>query len=455
MSRCIVFALILAFGTGNAVDGADIRHVVMVSIDGLSASCLDDPNAKMVTLQSIRTAGAAADSLITTFPSVTWPAHVSLVTGMRPSSHGVLANSVFDRRTGRQVDYAGEAPRFESQAIRVPTLYDLAHAAGLKSGAVVWPCSVGSPSFDWIVPNTFSAAERRRHMTPGLAEEFAAAGIDSGGLDSGWWHKQDPKHRDRLVAEMTSFLVERKGANLVLVNFNAPDNAGHLAGPRSSPVNEAVANADECLKLVWTTLQKPDLVRNSTLFVVSDHGFSPYEKLIEPNVVLKRLGLIGTNVFGSLRTRNAWSLSVGGAAFIYLFNDKALEMTAEIKAALKELDGVESVLEPAQFIRLGLPDPKNNYEMAQLVLTARPGFCFDERYSGPEVVDAGGRKGTHGQRPESADMHATFIAAGAGIKPGVRLKTVDIIDVAPTLAKLLKIPFPTAKGRPIEEILEK
>lgn len=50
-------------------------------------------------------------------------------------------------------------------------------------------------------------------------------------------------------------------------------------------------------------------------------------------------------------------------------------------------------------------------------------------------------------------MQATFVAAGAGIKPGARLKTIANIDVAPTIARLLKLPLPTAEGRVVTEFL--
>jgi hypothetical protein len=91
--------------------------------------------------------------------------------------------------------------------------------------------------------------------------------------------------------------------------------------------------------------------------------------------------------------------------------------------------------------------------MPQLMLTTRPGFCFKDDVLGEPIVRAGGHKGTHGHRPEPAFMHATFVAAGAGIKVGARLKTIDNIDVAPTIAALLRVRLPAAEGRVLTEIL--
>lgn len=111
-------------------------------------------------------------------------------------------------------------------------------------------------------------------------------------------------------------------------------------------------------------------------------------------------------------------------------------------------------MRPAEFTKLGLPDPAENSEMPQLILTTRPGFSFGDAITGESLVDAGGRKGTHGHRPEPAYMHATFIAAGAGIKVGVKLKRIDNIDVAPTIARLLRVPLPSAEGRVLTEFLD-
>ena len=148
-------------------------------------------------------------------------------------------------------------------------------------------------------------------------------------------------------------------------------------------------------------------------------------------------------------------MPTGGSAFLYLFDADAQARSAEIVGALKKLAGVESVLKDADFVRLGLPKSSENMEMPQLILTTRPGFSFGDAVSGEPVADAGGHKGTHGHLPESRFMHATFVAAGAGIKSGVRLKTIRNIDVAPTIARLLGVPLPSAEGRVLTEILSK
>ena len=432
---------------------AEVKQVVLVSVDGLAATYLDDPKADLPTLRQLRTLGASAEGMITSFPSVTWPSHTSLITGTRPRTHGVLANTVFDRRSRQPVVYIGDPVLTKEQTVHVPTLYDAAHAAGLKTAAVIWPATNGANSLDWMVPDAARRELHQKYTTPGLVAELSAAGIDLSQLGSWGWQKQYALRRDRLYAQAAGYLIEKKQVNLLLVHLISADGIQHVFGPQTFPAYQAVAFEDRCVKEIWDALKKSPLADRSALFVVSDHGFAPYDKLIRPNVILARLGLVESDKSGNVVRRGAWSVTTGGSAFVYLFDKRAQERAPDIRAELKKLDAIESVLEPAEFEKLGLPSPVENPEMAQLVLTTRPGFEFDDAAVGEPIVDAGGHKGCHGHRPEPRFMQATFLAWGAGIRAGARLKIIQNIDVAPTVAHLLQVSLPTAEGRVVNEIL--
>lgn len=289
-SAILAFSLlVLLVGTAS---GAEVRSVVLVSVDGLAADYLDDPKADLPTLRMLRRIGASAEGMITTFPSVTWPAHTSLITGTRPRTHGILANTTYDRRTRQPVIYIGDPQLTKDQAVHVPTLYDAAHKSGLKTAAVIWPCTNGARSLDWMIPDSSRPEPHLQHTTPGLAKDLAAAGIDISQLGAWGWQMQYALRRDRLYPQVACYLLENKHANLVLVHLVSTDGVQHLFGPQTFAAYQAVAFEDRCVKQIWNTLQKPEFAGDSALFVVSDHGFAPYDKFIEPNVILKNLGLI-------------------------------------------------------------------------------------------------------------------------------------------------------------------
>jgi predicted AlkP superfamily pyrophosphatase or phosphodiesterase len=433
-----------------------VKHVVVISIDGLAASYINDPRAKLPTLRKLAAEGASAEGMLTSFPSVTWPSHTSLVTGVQPSRHGVIGNSVWDRQRNRGLTYLGDPELTKDQAIRVPTLYDAAHAAGLSCGSVIWPCCNDAKSLKWIIPDTSRADLHARYTTPGFVDELGRAGIDISKLGAWGWNKEYASQRDELYARVACYLLEKHSVNLLLVHLINPDGVEHNYGPHTPEAYLAVAEADQRIAEIWHTLQKPPLAGNSTLFVVSDHGFAPYQKFIRPNVVLKELGLVTTGDKDQVTDRKAWCVAQGGSAFVYVLDEsRQAEILGQLKQKLAALEGVTAVVEPKDFARLGTPSPDANPQAPHLVLLTAPGYSFAEVVTAPAIAPTDGLKGSHGHDPNPAYMHATFIAAGKGIQPGVKLGVIKNLDVAPTMASLLGVTLPNVEGRVLNEILDK
>ena len=93
--------------------------------------------------------------------------------------------------------------------------------------------------------------------------------------------------------------------------------------------------------------------------------------------------------------------------------------------------------------------------MADLVLAAEPGYSFDAAIAGEVVTDipAGATRGAHGYLNTDPDMQEILVAWGAGIRPGARLGLVPNVDIAPTIARLLGLPWPSDRGQALTEIL--
>ncbi|MCP5118756.1 MAG: alkaline phosphatase family protein [bacterium] len=423
-------------------------------MDGLAASYLDDPRAPMPTLRRLAEEGASAEGMVTSFPSVTWPSHTSLVTGASPAKHGIIGNSVIDRATGEQISYIGDRAFTKDECVRVPTLYDAVHQAGMKTAAILWPAAKGAASLDWNIPEP--PEELDRYVTPGLAEELDQAGISIQKLSAWGWDHGSASIRDALYARVAVHLLDRHQPNLTLVHLVTPDAFQHDYGPKVDEAYWSVGDADDRIREIWEALQQPSLAGRSDLFVVSDHGFAPVEKQIRPNVLLRKMGLITLDGKGEVVERKAWVHTSGGSAGVYQFEREDLERTlAQLTAQLAEIEGIESVLGPEEFAAFGLPSPEENTQQADLMLSAEPGYGFNRRADGEEVVvSTESRTGAHGHRPNQRFMHATFVAAGAHIRPGVELSEIANLDVAPTVAAILGVELPEADGRVLTEILK-
>ena len=147
----------------------------------------------------------------------------------------------------------------------------------------------------------------------------------------------------------------------------------------------------------------------------------------------------------------------GGTAIVYVtVPDPSGAILKRVGAALAGLEGVDRVIEPAEYSALGLPLPSDNDQMGALFLTAKDGYAFTADPNEPAVVDApAGSLGAHGYIATDPDLRALFIASGQGIKPGVTVDAVNTIDIAPTAAHLLGIELKGVEGRVLTEILQK
>jgi predicted AlkP superfamily pyrophosphatase or phosphodiesterase len=99
--------------------------------------------------------------------------------------------------------------------------------------------------------------------------------------------------------------------NLALLHIIEVDHVQHMKGPRTPDAYEAIKNADERVGEVWAELKR-DFPNRATLFVVSDHGFSPIKRMLLPNVLLRQAGLIASGTNGPIHI-----VGQGGAALVY------------------------------------------------------------------------------------------------------------------------------------------
>jgi predicted AlkP superfamily pyrophosphatase or phosphodiesterase len=452
LSRLFACVLILIVSRLYA-EPPDHNVVVMISVDGLANFYLDDPKAEIPVMRRLAAEGARADAMMPSMPTVTWPNHTTLVTGVTPAKHGVLGNSVFDRANGEIVPLVVDPIFNKDELVKAPTIYDVAKRAGLTTAALLWPASRGAPTLDWTIPDVGSLALTKQFATPSLLEECAAEGIPWDKQEE-FWATEQIRERDQMFVKISSLVLRRHRPHLMLMHLVELDHAQHRYGPRSPQAYAALKNQDACVGAFWQELQQacPGL---ATLLVVSDHGFVPYDRQILPNVLLRHEALL-TTVGSKITGGSVRALAQGGSCFIYVREEaKRAELIARLTPLFRNLEGVGLVLTPPDFAGQGLPDPAQNAFMADMVLSAKPGYGFADLAAGDDIVTppfAQG-KGTHGSDAMQPDMQATFVAWGAGIKSGAKLGAIKNTSVAPTLAALLGLKMTGVDGPVLEALL--
>ena len=422
-------------------------RLVLVSVDGFAGFYWTDPKARMPTLRALAARGVVAPQMATVFPSTTWPTHVSLVTGVSPVRHGVIGNSILDRRTGRREDLTGDPVYDAATLLRAPTIYDLAHAAGRSTAAIDWPATRHAASLDFNLPFFKSQAVFEQHTSPVVWAELAGLGFP---MDrQGAWAELPRRFlKDRMVAEVAAHVLHRHASDLLLVHFLCVDSFQHLFGPRSPEAYWAIGYVDALIGEVLGALPASALDRDTTVAVVSDHGFLPVERDVRVNVRLRQLGLQDADTNATAARARARLVMNHGAGWVYVEPGSDRDrMVPQLATELGKLEGVAHVWTEESFAALGLPGPDQHPHAGDLLLEAQPGYCFADEAGGDEVIVAPRYRGSHGHRPAHPDNAAFFLASGPGLAHGRELAPIESRDVAPTLAHLLGLAIPDAEGR--------
>jgi predicted AlkP superfamily pyrophosphatase or phosphodiesterase len=421
-------------------DAGGARRVILVSVDGLMPDYYRRADAlglKVPTLRRLMRDGAWASGVVGVLPTVTYPSHTTLITGVEPRVHGIAGNRIFD-----PLDRSNGAWHWFASDVRVPSLVSAARARWLTTASVSWPVSVGMGS-DWNMPEFWRPNSRHEFdvklykavSTPGLVDDVER----SRGRTVSW----PLVEADRVDAALFILSVHRP--HLMLLHITDPDAAQHDHGPRSPEALAAVEAADANLGRLLAAAEKGG---DDTLFaVVSDHGFLPVTRTLRPNVLLRQAGLITVDAGGKPMDWRASFDANGGSAALRLKDPGDKDAVARARALfeprLAEAGfGIERILGPAEI------EARGGDASGEFVLDAREGFYFIASLDG-EWSSASTSRGHHGYAPDRPEMYASFLVLGPGLSKKGDLGVIRMTAIAPTLARYLGVTLGSEADAPL------
>jgi predicted AlkP superfamily pyrophosphatase or phosphodiesterase len=420
------------------------RHILVVSVDGLGASWLTapPPNLRIPNLRRLMAEGSYAEGVVGVYPSVTYPSHTTIVTGRAPAEHGIYSNL-----SSRE---AGKNPKdwfWFANAIQVPTLWDMARENKLTTASIFWPVTVGAP-INWNIPEVWDPQKGMagdplyiaKFATPGLLFE---AGLELGPPQAGG-------DEDLTKTQLATFVIKKHQPNLLLLHLAGLDDAQHRHGPASAEAVATLERSDVRIGELLAALDNAGMGDSTDVFIVSDHGFLPVERQINPNVLLVKAGLLDADAKGTITGGRISTLASGGAFFIYW--PESQDLRRKVDAALKPLRD-EGVL----FGVLGRDAVRELAAEAaiQLALEAPSGAGFGDAATGEVIRKLGRVGGTHGYLPFRPGLEASFIAWGPQIKRGEKLRRIPMTAIGPTVLRALGIGNPTFGSHPpLDEIFK-
>ena len=410
-----------------------VSHVVLISLDGSRPAFYMDSSWHAPNLQNLRKQGVfAAEGIQSIFPSVTYPSHTSLITGAYPATHGIYYNAPMGANPGHWY--------WEESAIQCKTLWDAAKAAGLSTGAVFWPVTVGAPityNFPVRRPEKGEKGDRLTikypYITPKdlLKEVEQQSGKAITAADLG----EKDYAQSKTIATLSNYIIKTYKPSLMAVHFVGMDHAEHAHGTDGPEIHAMVRVTDSLVGTVIDAIKAAGIWDSTAVIITGDHGHTNITATFAPNVYLKKQGLI---------TKKDWKAKFH-SGFLYLkdTNDQAtLDSVVQIMKNTPEYQQGDFRI----WDRKKLDQEGANPEVA-LALAMKEGIKTRNGENGPVMTPhTGPAQSSHGFDPAYPSMHTSFIAVGAGIAAHKNITGMGIKDVAPIVARLLHLDFKAPDG---------
>ncbi|TWR29792.1 alkaline phosphatase family protein [Mucilaginibacter pallidiroseus] len=418
---------------------AQDKHVILISIDGLRPEFYMDPSWAMVNVRQGMQTGSYAEGVRGSFPTVTYPSHTSIITGVLPAKHGIYYNTPVEPLgiTGKWFWYYKD--------IKVPTLWTAAKEAGLTTAGVSWPVTVGAP-IDYNLPEYVILPKgkgEKKDEIKAMYEEsnpkqlYQEVQDNAIGKFGEFGATLDFYNSDQNKARMAAYIVRKYKPAFLAIHIALTDHFEHEQGRDGDKVRSAVAGADYAVKTIMNAVEMAGIKDNTTFIITGDHGFVDTHTQVNVNVMLAKAGLYDNDKKEDWR---AYFQASGGSAFLHLCNPNDKATLDKVNKALANLpDGIKKLFHILDKKQLTAAQGDPN---AALALAANRGVSFGATAKGELLTAAKG--GTHGYLPtDFKDIQTGFVAFGRGIKPGTVLPIMDQEDIAPLIANLLGITLKT------------
>ena len=368
------------------------HYVVLISLDGFR---YDYPRRYGAPhLLQLGTKGASApEGMVPAYPSLTFPNHISIVTGLYPEHHGIVANSFWDPEREQTYVYTQTQSNSDGSWYSGTPLWVLAEQQGMRSACLFWP---------------------------GSEAEI------QGKRPSYYLHFDDKLDDEKRVDQVVAWLklpAELRPHFITLYYANA-DHAGHAYGPDSEEVRAAVHHLDAMVGELQAKVAKLRLPVD--FVVVADHG-----------MVKLQGGFVTLSDFADLSEFHA------DGSLLYAKPDADVQETYE--EFLSHPDPRFKVYRRADapaYLHLDA-NPRDG----DLIIVPNGPFSFRAFPPPSEAEGTNKHLGGHGFNPRTMpEMKAIFFAAGPDVRSGVQLKPFENVNIYPFIAQILGLEAPTVDG---------
>lgn len=423
----------------------------------ISADALCDVDMEYLktlpNFQKYLAGGSCVERVRSVYPTITYPCHTTMMTGVWPQKHGVLGNEEF-------IPGVEKAPwKWFYEAVKWDEdIFKAAKRAGLTTCGIFWPVTGRHPAVDYLIDAYWPQ--------PGdtdIREVFARAGSSEEVLDIIVRQMKDCVLRthpatERFQTRCAREIILRYQPDLMMVHPTNIDSYRHSYGLFNDKVKKGIEETDAYIGELMEAVEEAGLLEDTNLVLTSDHGHMEVKRILSPNILLADAGFIELDGQGRLKDWQAYCLSGGTSALIYLKDPSDQEIHRRVEEYLRGLakEGIYGFTQV--FSEEEVREKEHLGGDFSFVLETDGYTSFGKSLVRPLVnsfdeTDYRYGRATHGHLPDRG-IWPVFYAKGPGFLENVTLKTANLVDEAPTFARVLGVDLKGADGHALEQLLK-
>ena len=421
------------------------KYLLVISIDGLSEldfKYIEElPNFREIIENS-----SYCRNVRTIYPSLTYPAHTTIVTGCYPNNHGIINNTKLDLKRKTPDWY------WYQKDIRKKSLFDLARQNNKKTAALLWPVTAKG-KIRYNMPEIFS---NRIYHNQILISALSGSLLYQLKLNRLYGNLRDGLKEPNLgnfLHKSLIYTLKNCRQQCTFVHYTGLDTLRHKYGFSSEEATEELKRTDKRLGEIIKTLKERKIYDKTALAVLGDHSSKDVKKVIYLNSLFYKKGYINVKN-NKIKDFKVLAKTCDGSSYIYIKDKNIKEEIFKILTELKNSSkGIEEIYDSSLSEQMGF-DRKVDY-----IIEGKEGYYFndnikDEYIMHIEDIEETEHKinSSHGYHPDKKDYRTVFILKANGIKKNFKIESMSLIDIAPTIAETMNFEKMDCDGKILKEI---
>jgi len=427
------------------------KHVIVISNDAMVYEDLSVLQ-RLPAFSSVWDQMAQAKRVRSVYPSLTYPCHTTMMTGVYPEKHGIVNNETPELLIRTSVWHLFR------KDVKGRDLFDAAKEAGLTTAAVFWPITGDHPHIDYLV-NEYWPQTEEESLHDCFANSGSSPEVMQKVVEPNLWRLVNRTHPycDDYIYSCACTMIREFKPNLLMLHPANLDAYRHQTGVFSEKVTHGIHEVDTWMGQIIQATKDAGIYEDTDFIMISDHGQINVVRAVAVNAMFARNGLIDVDEDGKITEWTAFCKSTGLSAQVYLKNpddQDALERTHKLLHWMCE-EGVYGI--SRVYTAQEAKDEEHLAGDFSFVLETDGYTSFHNDWRMPlvrnkDLSDYRYGNATHGHHPDKG-AQPTFFAFGPDFRPGACIERARLVDEAPTIAKVLGVELGEVDGCVLEELL--